>query len=96
MIKKYKLIIDTYFEDKYDNSVTYNPKDEFITEDLNRVNDLIRRNLGHLDDVIIETDQNDKKDNLDEHKNQKVNEDKNKKSEENKDLLKDKNKDERN
>ena len=54
-MKKYKLVADVYFQDKYDESISYEVGSYLITDDLNRVKDLQKRGLAYLEEVIEDT-----------------------------------------
>lgn len=55
---KYKLIIDVEeMRDKYDSSILYKKGDELITDEKERVDDLVERGLAH----IVENKQEEKK-----------------------------------
>lgn len=48
---KYKLIIDAKeMFDKYDNSILYKKGDELVTDEKERVDDLVERGLAHIVD----------------------------------------------
>lgn len=46
---KYKLIIDAEeMQDKYDSSILYKKGDELITDEKERADDLVKRDLAHI------------------------------------------------
>lgn len=82
-MKKYKLVADNYFQDKYDESISYEVGSYLITDDLDRVKDLQKRSLAHLEeeieDTIIDDENNVEKKILNKDVNTKPNNSKNSK-----------------